>query len=401
MSKSFRQILILVETSNEFGREILRGVMQYVRLVNENGQNPWRVKFEYRGPFDGLPLDFESWSGDGILSRCNTTELYRQLQTKHVPIVELLNNEVPGGVAVESDNNLTAQLAMNHFCERGLQNIGFYAYGNTWWVDRRREAFEDALAEKNIRCYVSPDALSVDNVPQYSRWEERYQKSMIKWLKRLPLPIGIWAASDMQALRLMQTCQEIGLKIPEEVAILGASNDALLCNLLTPQLSSIALNAEQMGFKAAELLDKKIDKFQKDRMFDIILENAEPIKIPPKGVIARQSTDMISASDPDCVRAMQYIRKNYTGSITVATVAQQVKLSRSTLDRRFCKSFGRTVDKEIFRLRMELVENLLLQSDLSINVISARAGFSCYEYFFRAFKRSHGITPQQYREHNS
>lgn len=399
MTTTYRQVLVLVETSNAYGRDILKGVMQYVQHLSLEKRTPWWVKFEYRGPFDGIPRDFTSWHGDGILSRCNTLELYNQLQKKRVPIVELLNNDVPGGIGVESDNNLTASLAANHFCERGLSNIAFYAYGNAWWVNRRRVAFESALKQLDRRCYVCPDALSLDDPSQYPQWEERHYKSLIRWLKKLPLPIGIWAASDMQALRIVQACQEINIKIPEEIAVLGASNDALLCNLLSPQLSSIDLNAERIGYLAAELLDKQMDQFKETGSLDLPNTSA-PITVEPQGVITRQSTDMTASADPDCAAAMEYIRKNYTGPVSVETVAKTVSLSRSTLDRRFCKNFGRTVDKEIFRLRMEMAEKLLLQTDLPVNIISSRSGFQCYEYFFRAFKRFHNLTPQQYREKN-
>ena len=118
MQNTHRQVLTVIETSTEFGRGLLKGILNYTQTIDTKIQKPWRVRLDQRGVHDGLPNDFDSWHGDGIISQSNTIDLFRQLQKKKVPIVELLNNDVPNGVSLNYDYEQSTQLAASHFCDR-------------------------------------------------------------------------------------------------------------------------------------------------------------------------------------------------------------------------------------------------------------------------------------------
>ena len=76
------------------------------------------------------------------------------------------------------------------------------------------------------------------------------------WLRALPLPIGILAVNDSQALRLMSACRMLGISMPEEAAVLGVNNDLVVCDAATPPLSSVDVNCGRIGYEAAALLDR-------------------------------------------------------------------------------------------------------------------------------------------------
>lgn len=253
----------------------------------------------------------------------------------------------------------------------------------------------------NMDYSVSPDCFG-EPQPEapYPRWKEGYRKSMFNWLLSLPKPVGIWCPADIQALKLIQACQELNISIPDQVAILGTGNDALLCNMTTPNLSSLDINGEEVGFEAARLLEQRIQEFEKTgKRSSSIASNRlfTPIKIKPTGIVTRMSTDMIAIDNKECAKALQLIREHYHEDVSATWIASEVGVSRSTLDRIFRSLIGHSVEKEIYRLRIDLAEKLLRETDLSVNEVAAKTGFDRVEYFVRSFKKIFGDPPQKYR----
>ncbi|MBR0237338.1 MAG: DNA-binding transcriptional regulator [Thermoguttaceae bacterium] len=402
MKKQFRQILVLSETSRAFGCDVLRGIQQFVqKQAQTDGAVPWRITFEDRGLTDELPVDFDSWKGDGILSRTVSQEMYKKLLKKKKPIVELLGDQISLFPEVCTDEEISASLAADHFRSRGLKYLGFYAYGTPWWVTIRRDLFVQQAQKMNMFCSVSPDCFGQTQAEApYPRWKEGYRKSMFDWLRSLPKPIGIWCPADIQALKLAQACQELDISVPDQVAILGTGNDSLLCNMTTPNLSSLDINGEEVGFEAARLLEQRIQEFEKTgKRSSSVASNRlfTPIRIKPTGIVTRMSTDMIAIDNKECAKALKLIREHYHQDVSATWIASEVGVSRSTLDRIFRSLIGHSVEKEIYRLRIDLAEKLLRETDLSVNEVAAKTGFDRVEYFVRSFKKIFGDPPQKYR----
>ena len=119
-------------------------------------------------------------------------------------------------------------------------------------------------------------------------------------------------------MRLLDICRELGIAVPEEMAILGVGNDPVICETLRPTLSSIDLDARRIGYEAARLLDRKMAGEQAN----------ESILIPPSHIAVRQSTDLMVIDDADVVQAMRFIREFACAGIDVALVADKVGLSQ-------------------------------------------------------------------------
>ena len=211
---------------------------------------------------------------------------------------------------------------------------------------------------------------------------------MIKWVRSLPKPIGVYAVGDMHAVRLLDACHEIGVAVPEEVAILSVGNDPLICETVRPTISSLDLDLPSIGYLAAELLD---------RMMAGKRVCKETIYTQPSQVVKRQSTDVIAIDEPDLVAAVHFIRQWACQGITVSQVAHEIGLSRSVLDRRFRQNLGRTPKAEIMRIRIENAKRLLTQTTLDSRAVAKRSGFSSSGYFIKAFRRETGMTPRAYR----
>ena len=74
-------------------------------------------------------------------------------------------------------------------------------------------------------------------------------------MKRAPKPLAVFAANDQQALDVLESCESLGITIPEQVAIVGAENYLLAPDAMHIPVSSVDTNLEILGYRGAELLD--------------------------------------------------------------------------------------------------------------------------------------------------
>jgi LacI family transcriptional regulator len=176
--------------------------------------------------------------------------------------------------------------------------------------------------------------------------------------------------------------------VPDDVAVLGVDDDAVLCGLASPPLSSVIPDAPGAGRLAAELLEALL---RGER-----LERHEWL-LPPVGIATRQSTDALAINDELVVAAVRHIREHACEGIKVADLAGALGAGRRTLESRFTRRVGHTPHEEIARVQFRRVEQLLAETDLPLATIAARAGFRHTEYMTVAFTRRHGVSPSRWR----
>jgi len=380
--KQRKNVLLLVETSRAFGRGILHGISRYV-FENDN----WSIHVEDRGLLECAPSWLKNWKGNGIISRTASLAVARAIQHLSVPTVELYGNNKEVISEIRIDEDQITRSVVDHFTSAGLKNVAFFAVGNTCWTQFRIEALHREV-DRRGNVYVFSAAGKGPRV-FYPTWYAKFDKMMLRWLTHLPKPIGIWTLNDALAVRLLEGCRRTGLSVPDEVAICGTLNDPVLCNITTPALSSVDLNSFQMGYAAAHRLANKMNG---------IVPSNDLVLIPPLGVVARQSTDIIAIPDEVVVAAIRFIRENATTYCPVDNIADFVDVSRSNLQRRFQKYVGRTIEKEIMRVRMDHAKCLLRESRLTLSAIASKVGFASSDYFIQAFRRETGVTPNRYRK---
>jgi LacI family transcriptional regulator len=384
-----KRILLLVETSRVFGRGVIQGVSQYAK---EHGN--WLFHFEDRGILEGLPSWLENWQGDGIIARSPTRSLSKAIGNLRCPVVELLGDGKQLSAEVRSDEALTATLAVEHFLKQGFEHIAFYSIAKSWWSDARLEAFEQIVRARGLCGHVFPGACKGANLP-YPTWRPEFEAPLLRWLDRIPKPIGIWAIADSQAIRLLEACRQINLHVPAEVGVLGTSNDDIVCSLLSPPLSSIELNAQEVGYRAAALLDAKMNAYGNGNASR--KRQGGPVLVPPAGVVVRESSDRIAIIDPELDQAAKIIERDAVRGLTVTALADEMLISRSTLERRFREFFHCSPAQEITRTRVERAKAYLRETAWPVSVIGEKTGFVSPENFVRFFRRIVGKTPRQYR----
>jgi LacI family transcriptional regulator len=127
-------------------------------------------------------------------------------------------------------------------------------------------------------------------------------------------------------------------------------------------------------------------------------EPKQIVSIPPSNVVIRQSTNLMAIENPDIVRAMRFIRENACDGVDVNSMAEELGLSRSFLERGFRDHFGRSPKAEIMRVRIERAKMLLDRTDKTSQNLAKQCGFNSLEYFITAFRREVGMTPSAYRQ---
>ncbi len=121
------------------------------------------------------------------------------------------------------------------------------------------------------------------------------------------------------------------------------------------------------------------------------------VMIPPLGVITRQSTDVLAASDLHVVAALFFMWDHITDNLTVDQIAEQGGISRRKLERAFRRELGRGINQEFQRRRQEKARDLLVQTDLRITDISESLRFGSHNYFCRSFRAAFGVSATKFR----
>jgi len=379
--KGRKKVLLLVETTGHFGRSIIKGIDHYA------AQNNWGITFEPRGLTEPLPRWFDSWDGDGIVSRLINTDSAKQAQRTGLPVVELAGFPTIHKADVIVDERLLAKMAADHLLGCGFQHFAFYSYGMSWWSFARENAFVEEMKERKHKC-SRLRVISGNPNDAYPIWSLNERQRLQQWLLRLPKPVAIFTASDFHAREVLLACHQKRMSVPCDVAVLGVDDDPWFCQYLSPALSSIDANGFQTGWSAASLLDDLLKGHSRP---------AQPIAIPPLHVSVRQSTDAIAVPDSDFAAALRFLRQTSPVCSSVAELVRHVGLSHKTLERRFQKYLGKTPEQEIQRIRIEQSKIFLRETSLTVESVGLKTGFSSQEHFIRAFKREVGTTPGKYR----
>ncbi|HPA18678.1 MAG TPA: XylR family transcriptional regulator [Verrucomicrobiae bacterium] len=378
---SIPHIALLVETSREYGRGLLRGIIRYQR---EHG--PWSIYFKPHGLGEPPPSWLAAWRGDGILARINDRRMARAVLRTGVPAIDLRSALHDAGVPIVGIDTLSVvRLAVGHFLDRAFRHFGFCGtpYGEHRYQDERSDQFARMVAARGFRCdvYQHPRPLPTS-------WEQE-QNHIAGWLRALPKPVAVMACHDDRGQQVLDACLRAGLAVPDEVAVLGVDNDPFLCNLTTPPLSSIDVNPDRIGYEAAALLDRLMRGRKPPR---------RPHLIEARGLVVRQSTDITAVDDAQVARSVRLIREHACEGLGVGGLLGDVPVSRSALFRRFKEALGRSPKDEMTRVRLERAKELLCETHLPVAEVAGRVGYRESKYFIQVFHRIVGITPLRYRK---
>ena len=385
LKRQFR-VALLVESSHAFGRKVLQGIADYA-----NAHSQWTFFFEERAFDEPAPSKLAAWKPDGIIARVSTPRMASQIRRLRVPTIDLYDeNLLPGVSKVLLDQAASVRLAIEHLRECGFQNFAFTGFPHVRFSDLRERAFCRYVRAWGFTPHV--DRTVADRPGQHSL--SAVQKSVmdnagrfVRWLRGLPQPIGLLACNDMRAQQVLALCADRGINVPDAIGVVGIDNDEVRCSLSATPLTSVDPNAYRIGYESAALLSQLLGRRRSSRC----------VMVDPTGVVPRRSTAAVVMADPETAETVRFIRQHACSGLNMAAVLRQAKVSRATLDLRFLAQIGRTPRAEIARIQTLRVRELLSTTDLPLKQIARQAGFSHIETMYRAFRKSIGQTPAEYR----
>ncbi len=372
MPEANYQIAALIPPVTAFGRGLLRGVIQYAL---ENGR--WRFVDGGANPPLGYHMPVNQRI-DGAIGQFHTPEARAAAATLTVPVVNTSAATLPLPT-VASDYERAGRLAADHLLECGFRHFAYW--GGQWLPSSIYNGFYLRLREAGFDAHWR----KIDD----RQWDNPARDTQ-EWIDSLPKPLGVLGGNDALGLNVLRACDQLALRVPEDVGVIGLTNDELLCDMCTPPLSSVALAVERQGYVAAELLA---------RMMSGEPAPDRPIFISPQGIVARQSTDVLLVKDQEVAQAVKFIRRHATDPIRVEDVLRVVPISRRSLESRFKRAIGRGPAAEIRQVQLQQAKHLLAFTNMPIVAVAGDAGFSSPEYMARVFQREVGTSPREYRIH--
>jgi LacI family transcriptional regulator len=315
----------------------------------------------------------ETWEGDGIISFHGPSQQFIDwLNGARVPVVDIGEYEALSNFPrVCTDSQKIAQAAVDHFLARGYKNIGFAWLSDNIIKAKRMAATQQAATSRGLKFWD----VHLDEIPFLPQ--------------RGALPMGLLAANDGIAVRALRACEDAGLLVPEEVAILGVDNFEYRCVPASVPLSSIDADQERIGYEAAALLDRLMAGAPKP---------TEAIQIPPVGVVERDSTDILAIEDVEVAKALRFVIARYKQHVGLRDVARATNISLRRLQTRFKETLGRTILQEINGRRVQLAKRLLKTTNKKIHVIAGECGFGASVKMIRVFRQYVGTSPKRYRK---
>jgi LacI family transcriptional regulator len=344
----------------------------------------WRIQTAHGTPL--RPRDLLAGEPDAVVL-LHHYAMADALRRFPKPLVCLFHEVRHAGAAlVVPDEQAIGRLGARHLHGLGIRQVLFLGTPEPWSTGR-----EQGFSEEATRLGMRLAALA--DCPE-GRWRLPWDLVAIGQVLRQALrgitgPIGLMAANDLLAATAIDAALAAGLRVPDQVAVLGVDDSITICQYHRVPISSIDVNAYAIGAAAITALQQLVDRPGTP---------PEPVLVEPKGVVHRRSSDMLAVDDPDVASALRYIRERACDGINVDDVLERVAISRTGLDRKMKQAVGRTASDEIERIRMAEARRLVEDSDLPMADVAARTGFSCLSHFSHAFRRAFGQPPRGYRQ---
>jgi len=374
---TIRRVVLLTVPS-----AVLNGISRYV-----GPDSHWT--FELCHPTTKSVRQFSTEPPDGIIAYLHDDRIAAAVGRIGCPVVNhsgvLANTGLP---RVVCDSVVAGHMAADHFLERGFTDFAFVGDDKRAFDAERAAGFSERVAEGGHSCARYPLHMTV--LPTSRERSAKTDRELTRWLTGLPHPTAVFAANDWLAWWVTELARVSGIRVPEELAVLGMDN-TVVCRISRPPLSSIRYPSERVGYEAARALD---------RMMSGRRAPAD-VRIPPDGIVTRQSTDILAIDDPTVAMAVRYIRDHYAENIGVDDVARTACMNRRTMEKRFRAIIGRSPAAEIRRVRIAAAKELLLQHEVPIEEVARRSGFSSRRWMSTVFSAAAGTTPGRFRKEHS
>ena len=379
------RVLIISDFTESFSHKLLAGLVDYSRQKEQ-----WivrRMPPEYKAQIGipGVIRVAKEWDVNAVIGQFEPTDdIGLFAENGIVAIAQDYKKKFTTIPNITADYIGTGRMAARFFIDRGFRNYGFFGFNDVCWSDERCEGFRREIEEAGFGdSFYAYRMQEIDMVWYYQRNRLR------EWLQTVPKPIAILACDDNQGTNLIEACHGIGIKIPEEVSVIGVDNDESLCSLGSTTLTSIQIDIEEGGRQTGALVE---------RLVADPTAPAEDVVLKPVKIVGRLSTAAFATTDQQILNALLYIHKNALKKISVTDVMAEAALSRRLLERRFKSVTGKTLYEYITDQKLKYFAEQLADTDEQVINIALSMGENDTKSISRRFKQLYGCTPVEWRE---
>jgi LacI family transcriptional regulator len=269
---------VLVAEFEPFSTELLKGVSA---AIDETGYE----LLAYSGGHHGRSVGWERRS----LSRLGGTLIDGAILVTptvvsapaEIPVVAVDPHTGPAGIpTVDADNLAGGVAATEHLLALGHRRIALLGGREDLESARLREnGFRQAMAAAGVP--VDPELVRVGGYRP-----ETASGPALELLSRPDRPTAVFAANDISAIRTIEVAHELGLRVPEDVSVVGFDNvpESVLCS---PSLTTVAQPLHDIGTTAVRMLVELLAGRQPD---------PSHVRLPTR-MLARDSTGPVPAGD--------------------------------------------------------------------------------------------------------
>ena len=380
--RRFRVGVRLPEWATGFMLQVFEGLIEFQRT---------KVRFEMHfdqpsgGDIPPAPID-EHWEGDGLMVMRYTAAEAAAWKKRGISVVNLSTEflgKVPEFPRVTMNNQHIGSLGAEHLRSLGLRDFAYIHESSRRYSAERLEGFRKAVIDAGGRCHVIE--VPASTFPSNKR-PERIEKCMLQPLEKLPRPCGIFTKDDIAAVWTLRILDQLGIRCPDEMPLLGVSDDIVFCHMMNPPLSSIPYSGARIGLQAATLLHRMMSGER--------IPNDYRIEVSPRAVVHRESTRRVMLTDVVVTRALDFLRGQIERrTVQVEELSRQAGVSRELLRQRFQAVLGCSPKEKIEQLRCLHVCDLLRNTNLTLESLAYECGFSGSDEICRFIKRLTGKTP--------
>ncbi|MBR1837149.1 MAG: substrate-binding domain-containing protein [Kiritimatiellae bacterium] len=395
-SNASKQVLVALWMGSDFGREVMEGIHDYIRKSGAS----WRIRFaDTKGYFLSAVLwMLRSKRLDGVISFYRDKSIANELRLARVPIVhegdlrgyddlpDFSGTNFVGRVSLDAEE--VARAAVDHlFSRAGFRAAGFVEnYFDGGWSHRRGDAIVAEFSRRGVpvsrflhrgTVHVGPD----NPGPDFA--------GLAVWLRDLPKPAAVVAANDAVADDVIRICEEEGIAVPRDVAVLGMDDNAVLCQHSEPNISSVHFDGRRAGYLAAQMLSSMMDGRP--------APPRDSVRYGIAAVVGRASTATTPSLAEVVQKALDYVDAHACEGASLPEVVRHCGYSRSLVTRRFRQTTGMSVEEALRRRRLDEAKRLLRETNETGETIAARCGYESPCALRRAFRRDEGKTMSEYR----
>ncbi len=377
-----KSILYFQSTSKTSSSEKLGGIM------NVAAKSAWHVQ-----TIEGTPSAekakslIEFWQPIGVIVECGGTDARIDAsffgKTPFVYFDHDPSRLPTSAFSVTHDSAATARMAARELLSGKAVSFAFIPYPERrFWSEERERAFLSAIRLNGGECRVfKSDEIGNDPV--------HHQRELRNFLVGLPKPCAVFAANDRIAAETLTAAAFAGIKIPDEMEVIGVDDAEDICERTVPTLSSIKPDFRRGGELAALLLAARIRDGAK-------FKGSRQRTFGPLAVVRRASTRRLAAEDASVAAALDLIRKEACCGLTSKTVLRLFPCSRRMAELRFKKAAGRSILEEIHAAQLERAKQLLAGS-MPLKAISDFCGFKHPNSLRKFFKSQTGISMSEWK----